>query len=1165
MEDRLPGFVHIHNLDFVDLNSDLDTRASSMATYQIPPPAPLALKGDMVENVKAFKAAWNNWILATGLKDRTKKADGSVDPEGEKVVAATLLSIVGPEAVRIVNTLPKFTETIKDSPSLLLEAIELHFVPERHVLFERFKFNTATQTENENIDSFVVRLRTLVRSCEYLALEDSILRDRLVIGTRDDRSRDRLLRERPVPDLQRCVDVLKAAELSKFHLASGNIHDPGRDKEVHALQQRGQRATDTAGNKGRSRPRNQENKKPDNTNNNNNLCAYCGTRHRKGRCPAYGTTCESCGGRNHLAKVCWGRKKKQVHQTELDTEPEESEPDLDQDDYVFAVERIGAVTSQEQSKFFAKVKFKGNKPMWKKVQLDTGATCSAMSIGDLKEVLQDKKLNKEALKPTRGMIKLYDGRTVRPLGSYPLELEVNGQTQHITFDILEKAPWPIIDGATCMRNGWITLEINTVTTSLTKSGPPDSLTKDLILEEYSDVFTGLGCLPGEYHIDVDPNITPVQHAPRRVPVPLKEKLKVKIDELEAMGIIRRVKGHSDWISSLVAVQKVDKLRVCIDPRDLNKAIRRPKHIIPTIDELLPNLAKAKVFSVLDAKDGFFQIKLDEASTKLTTFWTPFGKYCWLRCPFGISSAPEEYQRRQQEVLKGLKGVDVIADDIICFGSGETKEEAEVDHDKNVRALLERAREFNLKLNGKKLRFKQRSVPYMGHLLTEQGIQPDPNRIEAIKSLPKPDSAKAVQRLLGSVNYLARFLPRLSEAAEPLRRLTKEDVPWHWESHQERAYHQILELMAKAPVLRYYDVGREVTIQSDASMSGLGAVLLQEGQPVSFASRTLSATEQNYAQIEKECLSIVFACERFDQYLHGRDLITAQTDHKPLVSVWNKSIHQVPKRLQRMLMRLQKYHLQLEYVPGSKMYISDMLSRAALPQLQPQEESVPPHYIFQIEQEEELREDIASVNQADHMNLSKGTQDLIQRATLTDPTLQLLAKYIMLGWPEDRERTGTAIREYWNIRDELTIHDGILYKGMKVIIPKTLQKDMINKAHSSHLGQEASIRRARDVLFWPGMAAEIREKVQQCSTCNEYQAKQQKEPMMSHKIPDYPWAKIGQDLFHFRGKNYLVTVDFYSDFFEVNELEDLTANNRQHHHQSDQRAFRKTWDSRHGHR
>ncbi|KAL3856077.1 hypothetical protein ACJMK2_015273 [Sinanodonta woodiana] len=195
------------------------------------------------------------------------------------------------------------------------------------------------------------------------------------------------------------------------------------------------------------------------------------------------------------------------------------------------------------------------------------------------------------------------------------------------------------------------------------------LTKEVILEDYSDVFDGLGCLPGTYSIEIDKTIKPVQHQPRRVPVAQKAEVKAEIERLLTKGIITKVVEPTDWISSMVVVRKPKKLRVCLDPKDLNKAIKHSKYMMPTIDDILPKVSKAKVFTVLDANYGFWQVKLEEKSSYLTTVWTPFGRYRWLRLPFGISSAPEEFQRRQHDALEGLQGTEVIVDDILVYGQG----------------------------------------------------------------------------------------------------------------------------------------------------------------------------------------------------------------------------------------------------------------------------------------------------------------------------------------------------------------------------------------------------------------------------------------------------------------------------------------------------------------
>ena len=192
--------------------------------------------------------------------------------------------------------------------------------------------------------------------------------------------------------------------------------------------------------------------------------------------------------------------------------------------------------------------------------------------------------------------------------------------------------------------------------------------------------------------------------------------------MERREVIAKVTTSTEWISSMVAVRKPSgKLRICIDPKDLNKALLRPYYPIPTIDEILPRLANAKVFTVLDAKEGFWQVKLDKQSSYLTTFWTPYGRYRWRRMPFGISTAPEEFQRRLHEVFEGLSGVEVIPDDILVYGSGDTEEKAVENHDNCLEAVLERARQRGLKLNKQKLKLWRTEVSYMGHLLTSKGL------------------------------------------------------------------------------------------------------------------------------------------------------------------------------------------------------------------------------------------------------------------------------------------------------------------------------------------------------------------------------------------------------------------------------------------------------------
>ncbi|KAK3737630.1 hypothetical protein QZH41_006455 [Actinostola sp. cb2023] len=402
--------------------------------------------------------------------------------------------------------------------------------------------------------------------------------------------------------------------------------------------------------------------------------------------------------------------------------------------------------------------------------------------------------------------------------------------------------------------------------------------------------------------------------------------------MEDKGIIKKETDPTDWISSMVVVAKPHKIRICLDPKDLNQALKRPKYQMPTLDELLPKLNNAKVFTTLDAKDGFYQISLDEQSSKLTTFWTPFGRYRYLRMPFGVNTAPEEFECKLQEKLADLPGVEVLRDDMLVIGYGDTQEEADRNHDKNLKALLNRAREINLKFNIKKMNLRKTEVKFMGHVITKDGLKPDPEKITAIENMPKPTSKQGLMSLLGFINYLAKFLPKLAQVSQPLRDLTTKNEQFVWSSQHDKAFDEVKLLVTSHPVLKYYDVNEEVTLQCDASEKGLGATLLQNGQSVAFASRTLSPTEQRYAQIEKECLAIVFGCTKFSQYITRRAKVTIESDHKPLQSIFKKSLLEAPCRLQRMMLRLQRFNLDVMYKPGPQMYIADHLSRASVPDI-----------------------------------------------------------------------------------------------------------------------------------------------------------------------------------------------------------------------------------------
>ena len=228
-----------------------------------------------------------------------------------------------------------------------------------------------------------------------------------------------------------------------------------------------------------------------------------------------------------------------------------------------------------------------------------------------------------------------------------------------------------------------------------------------------------------------------------------------------------------WVSQMAVVKKSDgSLRICIDPQLLNDALQRKNYRLPTLDDVLPNLNNAKVFSILDVKQAYWHVRLDKESSLLTTMITPFGRYRWARLPFGLKVSSEIFQRKRNEALSGLNRVICVEDDLLVMGSGNTREEADSDHEQNLFDLQKRCTERNIRLNNEKSILKQTQVKFMGHLITNEGVQADKSKVESILSMPAPTAIHGVKRFCGMILYLSKFLPNLASDLQPIRELTK---------------------------------------------------------------------------------------------------------------------------------------------------------------------------------------------------------------------------------------------------------------------------------------------------------------------------------------------------------------------------------------------------------
>ena len=351
-------------------------------------------------------------------------------------------------------------------------------------------------------------------------------------------------------------------------------------------------------------------------------------------------------------------------------------------------------TRSYPKQLFTTVRVNNSKDMT--FQLDCSATCNLLPLKKLSSILEDP--TDLYLKKTSATLKMCHGSTMYPLGKCTLRCTKGEVSNDVDFFVVYKNVRPLLGAQTCQELNFIKVMVSDGTCPETVRSvndhlqtSPSVLSEEWILKEYSDVFEGLGCMGGLYQMEVDETVRPVLHPPRKVPVALRDRLKEELDKLVKEGIITPVTEPAKRVSSLVIVKKPEKLRICIGPQDLNEALPRSHYPLPTIKDVATRLSKAKVFSVLDAKNGFWQVKLDTDSSYLTTFNTPFGRFRWLPLLFGVKTTPEEYQRRIHESLRNLSGIEGIVDDILWVGEGDTYESAVQDHDKNLIALLDRCR------------------------------------------------------------------------------------------------------------------------------------------------------------------------------------------------------------------------------------------------------------------------------------------------------------------------------------------------------------------------------------------------------------------------------------------------------------------------------------------
>lgn len=1005
--------------------------------------------------------SWRQTFLA--FRKLTK-----LDTETPDMQVCSLKYCMGmPESENIFDTFTGLPAQITfDS---VLTNYDSYFQPRKNLVHLRAQFDKRVQNREETVEQFVRALHVLAKDCEFSSAEERV-RDRFVVGLNDDEISDKLQLEIDLT-LKKAIDIARQFEQiknqKKERQQSVNIDAARQTNPVRKFRSQGQPTTSAS------------------------KCNYCGYANHmnKTKCPAYGKRCKACNMLNHFAQVC--RQSKDKHSSIHNVEVEEQTTE----------HFLGSVASDNEcNKWWLTATLQGTEIKFK---VDTGADVDVIS-----EVTYRELSSRPELSPCRTTL-ISPGGKIDCLGCFITNIQYKEHNIESTVYVMK----------------------NNVTDNLLSLGTAKKMgVVNFLASIDKNLFGEIGFWnmdPVKIHLVDDAKPWSV-YAARRIAIPLMEPVKKELLKMEKSGVISRVTHPTDWCAPIVPVVKSQikgqpaTVRICVDLKHLNQQVKRERYEMPVFEELAAKLSGAKVFSKLDAANGFWQVPLAKESRELTTFITPFGRFFFNRLCFGINLAPELYQRKMAELLEGLSNVVVYMDDILCYGKDLSE------HDLALEEVTRRIKKAGIKLNKNKCEFRKPEIKFLGYVLTKNGITVDPRKVSAIREMEPPENVTELKRFLGMVHFLHRHLPNMCNISRPLNELLKKDVQWNWLSEQQKSFQEVKELVTNAPVLSYFQTDLPVVVAADASSYGLGGVLMQEKggilQPVAYCSRTLTSCETRYAQIEKETLALVYACEQFYKYVYGLPHFRLQTDHRPLVPLINSTrLDEAPLRCQRLLMRLMKYNLTAEYIPGPKLVIPDMLSRK--PQINSRDNAV------------ELHDDIKRYIDCVSFPASSKLLDELKRETQEDYSLKSVYEYTLSGWPA---QIPEDIKDYASAIQHLSILDGLLLFNERLVIPRSKRNAILERLHAGHLGYEKCRMRAMESVWWPGIAGDLRAYIEGCTFCLEHRPRQHREPLIVTTMPGGPWEEIAADLFEMEGKHYIVMVDYFSRFIEIKGLPDLSA-------------------------
>ena len=1008
----------------------------------------------------------------------------------------------------------------------LIEVLRKHYSPKPNIIVCRFRFNTSVRNKGESVASYVARLQQLSEHCTFGTELNDMLRDRLVCGINHVPIQKRLFAESNLT-FKKAFEIAQAMES-----VEKNAEDLQREGACAAASQ-GLASSKPGQSNYMSNPKavhkkskqqtyTQKGGTNSNTSSSKKSCYRCLGDHNPNDCKFKTVTCHKCKKYGHIAVACKSggdskgshnkRKYNRAHHMSFHQGEEEQLGSNDNEyDYLFSVHSLN---KPMEPPVWTEIKI-DDKSL--KFEIDTGSPVTLISEDCLKNHYSN--LDKTpVIEEAKDHLLTYTSERIQVKGRINVKVSTASQTRNLSLVVVPGS------GPSLLGRDWLK----------TLLGPEwkekllldwqaihkvTAIDLSQIMDKYDHLFNkDLGTFVGvQARIHVPDGTKPCFYKARPVPYAIREKVDHELTRLESLGIIEKIQ-FSNWATPIVPVIKPDgSIRICGDYRvTVNKSASVDKYPIPRIEDLQTKLSGGLRYTKLDMSNAYLQMTLEESSREYTTINTHRGLFRYCRLPFGVSSAPSIWQRAMDSLFQDMSNVAVYLDDIVITGSSDEE------HLQTLETVFERLSKAGLRLKKEKCSFFEPEVIYLGHRINAKGLHPTKQKIQAIYDAPPPKNVTELKAYLGLVNYYGKYIGNVSTLLAPLYKLLQKGQKWIWEKEQRDSFRKSKTLLTSDTTLAHFDPEKEIILSCDASPYGVGAVIshLDEDdgslRPIAFASRTLNAAEKNYSQLDKEGLAITFGVKRFHQFLYGR-MFTIESDHKPLIHIFsdNKCIPQMASaRLQRWALLLSAYQYKIKYKPGLELANADGLSRLPSPE-SPNCVPVPGSVLFV---QNQLSKTIVKV------------QD-IKQATSKDPIMSKVLEFVKYGFPN--EPLDGEFKVFFNRKEELSVEDGCILWGNRVVVPPIHQKAVLLELHQGHPGITRMKALARCYVWWPGIDTDLESVVRQCSNCQQIRKSPPDTILHPWEWPGEAWSRIHIDYAGpIKNQMLLIIVDAYTKWIDV---------------------------------